>query len=205
MGLTLDQLSAALSMNESSVRQLQHVQLRASHDHDATFKLGERYPIMNASFAPVYNSSAIASVIGNQSYTAPFPSVNYEDLGLTLKAKPEINGDSDVAVKISIQMQTLGTTVTNGIPDILNRQYEGGILLKAGEPAVIAGMMTQQDSKTIAGLPFLSGVPGLGLFAGQHTKQESDDELLILLTPYIVREPDHIDPQLIWLPKMPGQ
>jgi len=64
-------LAAVLSMNESSVKQLEHVQLRASQEKDATFKLGERYPILNASFAPVYNNAAIASVVGNQSYTAP--------------------------------------------------------------------------------------------------------------------------------------
>ncbi len=52
-------------MNESSVRQLDHVQLLASQDKDATFKLGERYPILNASFAPIYNNSAISSVVGN--------------------------------------------------------------------------------------------------------------------------------------------
>ena len=61
MGLSLDQLSAALTMNESSVQELDHVQLRASQEKDATFKLGERYPILNASFAPIYNSAAIAS------------------------------------------------------------------------------------------------------------------------------------------------
>ena len=49
MGLSLDHLAAVLSMNESSVKQLEHVQLRASQEKDATFKLGERYPILNAS------------------------------------------------------------------------------------------------------------------------------------------------------------
>ena len=110
MGLSLDQLSAALSMNESSVRQLDHVQLRASQEKDATFKLGSRYPILNASFAPIYNNPAIAQVVGNQSYAAPFPSVNYEDIGLTLKAKPLVHGNSDVALELEIQFRTLGAT-----------------------------------------------------------------------------------------------
>jgi type II secretory pathway component GspD/PulD (secretin) len=102
-GLSLDMLSPVLSMNESSVKQLEHVQLRASQNNDATFKLGERYPILNASFAPIYNNSAIASVVGNQSYTAPFPSVNYEDIGLTLKAKPLVHNNLDVALDLDHQ------------------------------------------------------------------------------------------------------
>ncbi len=201
MGLSLDQLSAALSLNERSVQQLEHVQLLASQQHDATFKLGERYPILNASFAPIYNNSAIASVIGNQSYTAPVPSVSYEDIGLVLKAKPTIHENSDVGLELDIQISTLGSTITNGIPDILNREYKGGILVKEGEPAVVAGMITQSDERSLAGLPLFSTIPGFGLLTSQHTKQEDDDELLILITPQIVRSPERTEAPAIWLTK----
>ncbi len=201
MGLSLDQLSAQLSMNESSVRQLDHVQLLASQDKDATFKLGERYPILNASFAPIYNNSAIAQVVGNQSYTAPFPSVNYEDIGLTLKAKPVVHNNSDVAVELEIEFRSLGSSVTNGIPDILNREYKGGILLKPGEQAVVAGMVTESDEKTLAGLPFFSTIPGLGLFSSQQSKQQESDELLILITPYVIRSRERDEAPEIWVEK----
>ncbi len=201
MGLSLDQLSAALTMNESSVRSLQHVQLRASQEKDATFKLGERYPILNASFAPIYNNSAIASVVGNQSYAAPFPSVNYEDIGLTLKAKPLVHNNSDVALQLEIQFRTLGATNSNGIPIISNREYKGGILLKEGEPAVVAGMITKSDEKSLSGLPVFSAIAGLGLLTSQTTKQEADDELLLLITPYVIRSPERAEAPEIWMGK----
>lgn len=198
-GLSLDQFSPVLSMNESSVKQLEHVQLRASHGKDATFKLGERYPILNASFAPIFNNPAISQVVGNQSYTAPFPSVNYEDIGLTLKAKPQVHNNSDVSVELEIQFRTLGSTNTNGIPDILNREYKGGILLKNGEPAVIAGMITQSDEKSLNGMPGFSAVPGFGLLTSQNTKQEEDDELLIVITPSVLLDPERPESPEIWL------
>ena len=201
MGLSLDHLAAVLSMNESSVKQLEHVQLRASQEKDATFKLGERYPILNASFAPVYNNAAIASVVGNQSYTAPFPSVNYEDIGLTLKAKPLVHNNSDISLELEIQVRSLGSINTNGIPDILNREYKGGILLKEGEPAVVAGMITKSDEKSLAGLPLFSKIPGLGVLASQQSKQEEDDELLILITPQVVRSPERSETPEIWISK----
>ena len=201
MGLSLDQLSAVLSMNESSVQSLDHVQLRASQQKDATFKLGSRYPILNASFAPIYNNPAIAQVVGNQSYAAPFPSVSYEDIGLTVKAKPLIHGSSDVALELEIQFRTLGSTNSNGIPDILNREYKGGILLKEGEPAVVAGMITESDQKSLSGLPVFSNIPGLGVLASQRSKQEEDDELLILITPYVVRSPERSEAPEIWMSK----
>ncbi len=201
MGLSLDQLSAVLSTNESSVQSLDHVQLRASQEKDATFKLGSRYPILNASFAPIYNTSAIAQVIGNQSFTAPFPSVNYEDIGLTLKAKPMIHGNSDVALELEIQFRTLGTANTNGIPDILNREYKGGILLKEGEPAVVAGMITESDQRSLSGLPAFSKIPVFGVLTSQQSKQEEDDELLILITPYVTRSPRRSEAPEIWIGK----
>jgi general secretion pathway protein D len=200
-GLSLDQLSAVLSMNESSVRQLEHVQLRASQQKDATFKLGSRYPILNASFAPIYNNPAISQVVGNQSYAAPFPSVNYEDIGLTLKAKPLVHNNSDVAVELEIQLRSLGSTNTNGIPDVLNREYKGGILLKNGEPAVVAGMITQSDAKSLSGVPLLSALPGFGLLASQNTRQKEEDELLILITPHVLYDLERPESPEIWISK----
>jgi general secretion pathway protein D len=201
MGLSLDHLAAALSMNESSVRSLDHVTLRATQEKEATFKLGSRYPILNASFAPVFNNAAISQVIGNQSFAAPFPSVNYEDIGLTLKAKPLVHNNSDIALELEVQFRTLGTINTNGIPDILNREYKGGILLKEGQPAVVAGMITTSDQRSLSGLPAFSRIPGLGLLTSQSTKQEENDELLILITPYVVRSPERTEAPEIWLGK----
>jgi general secretion pathway protein D len=201
MGLSLDQLAGVLSINESSVQSLDHVHLRASQEKEATFKLGSRYPILNASFAPVFNNPAISQAIGNQSFTSAFPSVNYEDIGLTLKAKPLVHNNSDVALELEVQFRTLGSTSANGIPVILNREYKGGILLKEGEPAVVAGMITASDQRSLSGLPAFSKIPGLGLLTSQQSKQEEDDELLILITPYVVRGPERVEAPEIWLSK----
>ncbi|MGO8985789.1 MAG: hypothetical protein ACLQFM_13480 [Terriglobales bacterium] len=200
-GLSLDMLAPVLSMNESSVKQLEHVQLRADQEKEATFKLGQRYPILNASFAPIYNNTAIAGVLGNQSYTAPFPSVNYEDIGLTIKAKPVVHINSDVALDLEVQFRSLGTSVTNGIPDILNRETKGAILVKNGEEALVAGMVSESEQKSLNGLPLFSTIPGLGLLTAQHSKQESDDELLIVITPYVVRSPERAETPEIWIGK----
>jgi general secretion pathway protein D len=200
-GLSLDQLSAALTMNESSVRQIDHVQLLASQEKEATFNLGERYPIVTSSFAPGATSAALAQLTGSQSQSLslPIPAVSYEDLGLKLKAKPLIHNNSDVALELEIQLRSLGTTVTNGNPDILNREYTGGLLLKAGEEAVVAGMITQSDEKSLSGLPVLSSIPALGVLTSQTTKQEEDDELLILITPHVVRSPERSEAPEIWI------
>ncbi len=72
-GLSLDQFAAALSVNESWVRSLENLSMRAGQGNDATFHLGERYPILNASYAPIYNSPQISQVLGNQSLCSAVP------------------------------------------------------------------------------------------------------------------------------------
>ncbi len=192
-GLTLGGISATppiavnLSVNESDVRSLEHVTLRMSQNTPALLRVGERYPIVNATFAPIYNSSAISQVLGNQSYKAPFPSFNFEDLGLNLKATPIIHTDSDVGLKIEINIRSLAGASVNGVPIINNREYVGNITLKNDEPGVVAGLLSKADSLSLSGYPFLSRVPGLSYGTSVHDKNVNDDELLIIMTPHIVR------------------
>jgi general secretion pathway protein D len=192
-GLTLTGVSATppiavnLNVNESDVHNLEHVTLIASQNTPAVLKIGERYPIVNATFAPIYNSSAISKVVGNQSYIAPFPSFNFEDLGLNMKATPIIHSNTDVSLKIELNIRTLGGQSVNGIPIILNREYTGSITLKNEESGVVAGLISKADSRSLSGYPFLSRVPVATYAAGVHDKNVNDDELLIVMTPHIVR------------------
>ncbi len=196
-GVTLFGLNAGgtgvtptFSLNTSDIKNLEHLQLRASHDDPAVAKIGERYPIINATFAPIYNSSAVASVIGNQSYIAPFPSFNFEDLGLNLKATPFIHGDQDVTLKIELQIRSLGTENVNGIPIINNHEYSGQITVKDGESSVVTGIIDMSDTRGITGYPFLGQIPGVSYGASVHNKNVAQDELLVVITPHIVRLAD---------------
>jgi hypothetical protein len=182
--------TVTVNLNESDVRSLEHATLRASQNNAAVFKVGERYPIINATFAPIYNSSAISQVIGNQSYIAPFPSFNFEDLGLNLKATPIIHADRDVTLKLELNIRSLGAQTVNGIPIINNREYSGSITLKNGESSVMAGLISSADSRSIGGLPFLARVPGITYAASEHTKNNMEDDLLVVITPHILRLPE---------------
>ena len=194
-GLTLMGLSGTppiavnLQVNESDVKNLEHVTLRASQNTPAVLKVGERYPIVNATFAPIYNSSAISRVIGNQSYVAPFPSFSFEDLGLNLKATPIIHSNTDVILKLEINIRTLAGQGVNGIPIVNNREYTGSISLKNDESGVVAGMLSKADANSLSGWPFLSRVPAVNYGTAVHNKNVNDDELLIVMTPHITRMP----------------
>jgi general secretion pathway protein D len=184
-GVSLDQLSAQLSLNQSWVRTLDHATLRTSQANDATFRMGSRFPILNASFAPIFNSSSISRVIQNNSFQAAFPSFNYEDLGLTIKAKPAIS-ESEVRLELEINLKSLAGQSINGVPVIGNREYKGSIALLDGEPAVVAGEVTHNETRALSGIPGLGSIPGFDKLATTNTKQIEDDELLIVITPHVV-------------------
>jgi general secretion pathway protein D len=198
MGLSLDQFAAALSVNESWVRSLENMNIRASQGNDATFHLGERYPVLNASYAPIYNSPQISAVLGNQTYVPPFPSVSYEDLGLNVKVKPVIHGDGSVSLELELQVRSLTGQSNNGVPIISNREYKGSINLKDGEPAVVAGEVSRTDTLSMSGIPGLGFLPGLNQAMVNNTKESDTDELMIVITPHVLANFNRTTPE-IWV------
>jgi type II secretory pathway component GspD/PulD (secretin) len=198
MGLSLDKFAAQLSVNESWVRSLDDVSLRAGQGTDATLRLGQRYPILNASYAPIYNSPQISQVLGNQSYIPPIPSVSYEDLGLNLKTTPTIHGNGTVTLKLELQVRSLTGQAENGVPVISNREYKASINLKDGEQAFVAGQISNTDVRSMSGLPGLGFIPGLNMVMTNNTRQEDHDELMISITPHVISNYDR-DTNEIWL------
>jgi len=198
MGLSLDQFAAALSLNESWARTLDSVTLRAGQGSDATFHLGSRYPILNASYAPIYNSPQISQVLGNQTYVPPFPSVSYEDIGLNLKATPTVHRDGYISLKLELQVRSLTGESANGVPVISNREYTGSINLKDGEPTVVAGQISRNDQVSMSGIPGLASLPVLNQAETSNNRQEQDDELMVVITPHILADINRTTPE-IWI------
>ncbi len=196
-GLSLDHLSAALSVNQSWARSLSSASMRATQGNDTTFHLGERYPIQNASYAPIFNSPQISQVLGNQSYVPPFPSVSYEDLGLNIKVKPTIHRDS-VSLQIELEVRSLTGASANGVPVIANQEYKGSINVKDGEPAVMAGEVSVTDTYSMTGIPGFGAVPVLNQIMANNTKEEDSSELLISIVPHIVANTFRNAPE-IWV------
>ncbi len=198
MGLSSNPLTANFSFNSSTVRNLEHLTMRARQGDASSVLIGTRYPIMNASFSPIFNTPAIAQVIQNASFLAPFPSFTYEDLGLSVKTTPQVHATEDVTLKMDMRIRTLGTQSFNGVPVIINREYQGDINLKNGETALMVGYMTQSEQRSLTGLPGLGEVVGLGLLAAEENSDTASDEFLILITPQILHSAAR-ESREIWL------
>ena len=197
-GVSLGTLGVQASETQSWVKTLEHSTLRVSQGSDASFRVGSRYPILNASFAPIFNSPAIAQVIGNNSFQAPFPSFSYEDLGVNLKTKTLVNGDSAISLQVDLQLRTLLGQSMNGIPVISNREFQGSLTLEDGQPAVVAGEIDHTEQRSINGVPGLGAIPGLSQILDSNNIEDTSDELLIVITPRIIGEAEHKQ-AVVWM------
>jgi type II secretory pathway component GspD/PulD (secretin) len=187
-GLVIPPASVQLEVNESRVNLLENASLRAAEGDAATLKVGTRFPILNATFAPILNSPDLSKVIENNSFQAPFPSFQYQDLGVVVKATPHIHsGGSDISLELELDVSALSASSLNGIPLITHRQYIGSITVKEGETAVVAGTVTRSEQRTLGGLPVLGLIPVLGKLTAQENTDHTVDELVVVITPRLAR------------------
>jgi general secretion pathway protein D len=183
-GINVSPISGHLSLTRSDVKNLEHVTLRSSSGTPATLTIGTRFPIQTSSFTNVGLSQQGLPVVGQA-----FPGVQYEDLGLTFKATPFLQTEDNVNLQLQLTIKGLGAQIINGNPVITNRDYSGSITVKDGEPSVLAGIVEEQYMHSTSGYPGIGRVPLLSELLNSNTRQKVRNEILIVVTPHIIRKP----------------
>jgi general secretion pathway protein D len=117
----------------------------------------------------------------------------YIDVGTNVEITPRVHPNHEVSLKVSVEV----SAVTNqqnigGIqqPIISQRKVIHEIRLKEGESSLLGGLITKSDTKQLSGWPGLAHVPILRYLFSEDTSNSEDDEILIILTPHIVRMPE---------------
>ena len=135
----------------------------------------------------IINSSTLLGNGRTATSGEPFPGVQYLDIGLKLKATPRIHPDNDVTLQLNFDISSLTSQSFNAIPVISNETVDQTVRLKPNETAAMAGFMNTQLTNAITGNPGIAEIPGLGLFDQNRNAQQQDSEVLILVTPRMVR------------------
>ena len=171
-------LTALLS--DSDTRILQNPRVRASDGQKATLKIGSKIPIATGSSTSTLTTTALS--------TTQF---TYVDVGVNIDMTPTVHYDREVSLKMRIEVSSQsGTDTISGVaePIISQRIIEQVIQLQEGEPSILAGILTRQDSKSVSGTPGLANIPFFKYFFSTQSKETQRDEIVFLLIPHIVRE-----------------
>ena len=182
--------------NSSDAELLASPQIRISDGETATLHIGDRIPIPVTSFN---TSTSIGSSI------VPITSFQYQDIGIRLDLEPRIHHNKEISLKLQVEVSDLNGFIVgpNGQeqPIIGTRTIETTIRLKNGETNFLAGLIQTRETSGRSGVPGLSDIPILGrLFSNRKTERTRTD-LVLTLTPHIIRTPDITEEDLlpIWV------
>ncbi len=184
-GIGTPPISGSLSLNYSVAATLNHATLRAIDGENATLRVGDRFPIVTGAFSTVAFTGQAAASLGN------VPQFQYEDLGLTLKIKPHYQAGDEIRLDFDLQIQGLGAASLNNIPELTSRSFKSNITVNGGEPSVIAGEMSDQELRSTKGYPGIGQVTGLQPVLNSNSNQRIHSQILLIVTPYVVRKPFH--------------
>jgi Flp pilus assembly secretin CpaC/tetratricopeptide (TPR) repeat protein len=119
----------------------------------------------------------------------PYPGSEYEDIGLKIKTTPSVHDRGEVTLQMDYDIKSLAGSSFNGIPVITNRTLTQTVRLKDGETTIVAGLLDREETRSLTGLPWLANIPGAGYAFGDRSNSYQDQELLILITPRLMRIP----------------
>lgn len=188
-GIAIGDAGITAQRMHGSARSITRLQLRSAHGLLAEMTIGERFPIINASFSAVVSNQQIEDNIAAGTLRQPFPSFTFEDLGITFSVTPSVHSATEVSLEMEFEVQLLSGASTNDIPILSNRQFTSSVRLRQGEVAMVSGMKIYEQRNNQSGMAWLSEIPFLGRLFRDESKKFNESDLVVTITPRIVRLP----------------
>jgi len=116
--------------------------------------------------------------------------LSFIEANLNLTVEPHVTADESIIMKIEIAKNAPNTSIptSTGDPAIDKKEAKTEALVHNGETTVIGGIFQTESSRTELGVPWLSRIPVLGLFFRSRKSSDKRSELLIFITPRIIRD-----------------
>jgi len=168
---------------ESKVNVLASPHILAADNREARIQIGNQVPIVTSE-TPISTTGTTGTSISR--------SIQYKDTGVILKIKPLINESGLVSLDLSQEVSDyfLQNIYGSDYPVITKREVTTNLVAQDGETIVIGGLIQENFKRTRAGLPLLSKIPLLGWLFSNTTDEEKRTEVIMLLTPLVVKNPE---------------
>jgi general secretion pathway protein D len=179
-GATLNAL-----LTDSTTRIIQDPSIRIVDGATAKLDIGDKIPFATGSFGFPTGATGTNALVSNTQF-------QYQDVGVIISVTPRIHPDGDVSMKLSVNVSSVtGETTIGNIqqPIISQRKIDHDVRLKDGEVSILGGLITSSQVKSLSGWPGLARIPFFRYFFSSEDKTSEDDEVLIAVTPHIVRMP----------------
>jgi general secretion pathway protein D len=180
-------LLARFLQNDSTVRILASPKLRAAEGKSTELKIGTEVPIPVTTFT--------ATQAGTSTF-APATTFNYRNVGVNLKLTPRVSPSGDITLEVVAEFSLLGDDRNVGtgqnpiiVPTFLTRNVNGIVRLKDGETSLIGGLVQGRTAATLGGALGVESIPIIGKLFQSTQKRIEDTEILISMTPHLVRVP----------------
>lgn len=176
-----------LLKTDASTRTLANPHLRALEGVTATAKFGERVPVPSVTFQPIATGG-----VSQQPITA----FTYENIGVNLDIIPRTHPNDDVTLTVKMDLSSVAGSGYNGLPTFASRQITTQIRLRDGETNILAGMIRDDERTSLEGIPGLSDIPVIGRMFARNRRERQETDIVLTLTPHIVRVLDVSDADL---------
>jgi general secretion pathway protein D len=183
--VTIPAANLSAVMGASDTKLLQNPQIRALDGQKASLKIGDRVPVATGSFQPGIGGVGINPLVNTQ--------FQYLDVGVNIDVTPRVHANGEVTLKMTMDVSAVtGQQNIGGIsqPIIGQRKIEHEIRLKDGEANLLGGIMEDQQTKQLSGIPGLAQIPILKYLFGQTTQDHSENEIVFAIVPHIIRATD---------------
>jgi general secretion pathway protein D len=187
---TLPGATATAILSDTNTKIIQNPEVRSVDGQTAKLKIGDRIPVATGSF-----SSGLGLAAGTAGGISPLVNTQftYLDVGVNIDLTPRVHPNRDVSLKLKVEVSAHTNDVNIGgitQPVISQRVIEHDIRLKEGEVSILAGLIQRTESKSLNGWPGLAKLPLLHYLFSEQKNDVQEDEVLIVLTPRIVRVPE---------------
>lgn len=178
--------SMNLSLFDSSVSKILSLELNAS-EIDGTTKSIASPRVMTGDSTPATIKSGVQIPYAVAGSATSGPSIAFKDATLSLVVTPKITPDDKVTMKLDVTQDTVGN-MYGGVPSINKKQVTTTVLVENGGTVVIGGVYTQDSTDSSAKVPLLGDIPIIGWLFKNNVKSDAKKELLIFITPKILKE-----------------
>jgi general secretion pathway protein D len=179
--MTVPTAMASILAADSDTKIIAQPKIRGVGGEKIEYVVGQKVPIVNTSFQAI-----AAGGVNTQ------PVVNYtlQDVGITIKMTPRIHLEGEVSLEIDLTVSSIAGEGVAGIPIIANREIKNVVRLKDGETNLLAGLLRDEERTSVGGITFLKDLPILGSLFSATRKQIDQSDVIMTITPHIIRNID---------------